>query len=357
MRRPLTPFWMGELDMREHDSGFDYKAELERFTARLVREIRSPRRRKHVKQEYAEHMDDIVYHRMLSGESEAAAFRAACEEIGEASKISELLAAVHNRDKMPGWVRFVLLLALGIGVLISYFAVNNYVYRTWVVFLAQLVLLVLCVFLAVAFIRLLACLRIRKKAIKKLKAYAKVNDLKLVQCANGYKSIFARQSCPEFYLETRRARYIISFWTTFWRIRHLRLLDVGLYTYSHYVGYAMLGGPGQMGGSYGMGRGFMLPIFREWAKKIGLPLWHTDLVEVPQGMHLIPKIEWEDKENPEKKNVRVLLLNPVPYKITGVEKGQPKPLGDDTTLGEWHIYSMTGLVSFLEGERISKGKL
>jgi len=327
-------------------SDFHFKEELLRYTTRLVAEIRSPRRRSAVRREYAEHIEDAVYERMLSGEEEAKAFRGACEELGDVSKIAALLGAVHNKDRMPSFVRPLIAASVAGALGLSYLFIQNTVYRTWLVFLLQIAILVASVFLLLLIIRIIACLRIRISAVRRLKKYARDNGLVLSKNANCYRSVFRAGTVPEITVETETRSYHLAFFPTFWRKKHLRLFDNGLYTYSSYVGYVML-----------YTRAFEITGVGALVGKQGIkyfPLLHSDMTEVPKGMHLMPKTDWESFERAEKENVRILLLNPIPLNVSGIEGGALRKLGDGTAFGGYVVYSMTGFISYLKGERIDQ---
>ena len=75
---------------------FDLTTSIALYTSRLCRGIRSRRERRETAREYAEHIEDSVYHYTLTGMTEEQAFNKACEDIGSAELCSELLCGVHN---------------------------------------------------------------------------------------------------------------------------------------------------------------------------------------------------------------------------------------------------------------------
>ena len=66
----------------------------------------------------------------------------------------------------------------------------------------------------------------------------------------------------------------------------------------------------------------------------------------------MPDIQWKPAEHPTKKNIHVLLLNPIPSNTYLVERGQARESGSCDHLGDLHIYSASGLISTLEGYRL-----
>ena len=86
------------------------------------------------------------------------------------------------------------------------------------------------------------------------------------------------------------------------------------------------------------------------------PLILASLENIPRGMSLFPKISWQAYESSEKKNINILLLNPVPLSVDAVKNGMLCKMNDGSDFLNMKIYSTSGLISFLEGERISRRK-
>ena len=77
------------------------------------------------------------------------------------------------------------------------------------------------------------------------------------------------------------------------------------------------------------------------------------MVEVEKGWRLLPEIPWEDFESQTKNNVKVFLLNPVPYKFLCIENGVEKNVQDGYNLSNFWVWSTEGFLSFLKGENLS----
>jgi len=75
---------------------FNLQTEIEKYVSKITMDIMSPRKKTQIKREYADHLEDSIYRYKLLGFDEQEAFRKACEDIGEVSKIRFLLAEVHN---------------------------------------------------------------------------------------------------------------------------------------------------------------------------------------------------------------------------------------------------------------------
>ena len=83
------------------------------------------------------------------------------------------------------------------------------------------------------------------------------------------------------------------------------------------------------------------------------PIFASEMVQLPHGVHMMPQIEWESLEASDKENVRVIMLNPIPFGIVGVQNGIEIKLGDDSLFCGNRIWSTSGMISYLEGVKIS----
>ncbi len=75
---------------------FNLKNEIEKYTSKLTANIISPRIKKQVKQEYADHIEDSVYRYTLQGLGEKEALIKACGDMGDVNKVKFLLSEIHN---------------------------------------------------------------------------------------------------------------------------------------------------------------------------------------------------------------------------------------------------------------------
>lgn len=325
--------------------GYALKDEILRYTHRLVADIRSSRKREAVREEYAAHIEDAMTAYMLGGMTEEAAFARVCEELGKPTMIAELLAVTHNRDPLPSFVKWLFLATAVLALALTYVLVDNRVLRAWIALVFQLSVLVLGIFGIYLSYRLLHALRARRGTLRKLRAFAEAHGLTLTVRKRGMRGLLAPTPYADVTLDTPARRYVLTLWGTLYGKRHLHLTDIGLYRYSAVIGYANLltrvhallhsGAPGA------------LPKGFEY-----FSIMHTDLVDVPRGMHLLPKVDFEEWEHPEKENVRVLLLSPVPFRTSALVGGRENELHDGDTFDGCTVYSTVGFLSYLNGERI-----
>ncbi len=330
---------------------FNLERETDRFTSRIVRGIRSPSRRAEVKREYTEHIEDAVYHYMIEGNTDKEAFRIVCDKLGDTSKIQELLSVVHNRDSFPKTVGILLcMLAAGIFTTV-YFLIKNDTFIAWITVILQIFsIIVICIALYFVW-RFITCLRIRRKSYQKIKKYAQKEGIVFRVNSNSYLSLIKKTVRPEWVLETDKKRYIISLWATVRKNKTLKLIDNLLYTYMDNVGYLYI----YTRNRYTHAQAGWSPFTPKDME--GIPLYASDMVQLPRELHLMPQIEWESLEKNDKENVRVLLLNPIPRDIVGIERGIFRNLGDDSLFCGIRIWSASGFISFLEGLRISEKEL
>lgn len=335
--------------MKEHrraSKDFDLTGAIERYSLHIVNDIRSHKKRRDTAKEYAAHLEDAVYEKMLSGLSEEEAFSEACGELGEATKLQEMLACVHNRDPLPSYVRY-LLIALGAGGLATlYFLIENTVFRRWMILFLQLTILGFGIWGAVCLVRLIRTYRRRRATLKKLRLYAKENGLLFLCRKNGYAGLFRPTTEAQVAIETPDRRYILSLWGTFHGKRHLHLTDIGLYMYTQVFGYANIWTRAYSffpGGHIALALPKGLTYFSAF---------HTELVDIPKGTHLLPKVDFTSMEHPDKENVHILLLSPVPFKTSALISGRENELLDGDMFDGAAVYSTVGFLSYLEGERI-----
>ena len=335
----------------------ELQAEIRRYGARVAYEIKSLRKRENVAREYAEHLEDAIYYRMLhDGMEEMEAFHDACAELGNVTKMQELLALTHNKDPLPTGVTFMLWLLGVVLVGSSYFWIDDYFYRSCLLAALDWCILGVLVFLLLQAGLYIRALRIRRKSYRQLKVYAEQNGINFIRHASSYRSIFTRTTEPEWILETEKERYILSLFATVKRRRELQLSDIQLYQYTKVSGFPMMFG--RTWSTFPViSSGCFDTIFR--IRTISIHTFGTgarpfdQTVRLPKGFHLLPDIDWKSAEHPTKTNIRVLLLNPIPMKVSALENGHIRKSGDADTVGDYRVWSASGLISYLEGVRIS----
>jgi hypothetical protein len=324
----------------------ELQSEIRRYSAHIAYEIRSKQKRDAVKREYAEHLEDAVYDRMIRlGLDEREAFKEACAELGNVAKMQELLALTHNKDPLPTGVTFMLWLLGAVLVGSSYFWIENESFRAWFIVLLQLSIFALGIVFLLRGRLYVRALFIRWRAYRQLKRYADSNGMHFFRRANSYRSIFTRTTEPEWVLETENERYIMSLFATVRRRRTLRITDAEFFEYEKNFGFSLAS----------FSHTFQYMNFATSKNGVATQNFffaQSGLSTLSQGKHLFPFIDWERAEHSTKKNVRVLLLNPIPFNLYLVEKGHARESGSNDDLGGLRMWSATSLIEHLETERL-----
>lgn len=128
-------------------ANFDLKRSIDAFTEILCRGISSPKVRREIAQEYAEHIEDEVYNLTLGGMSEEEAFCVACENLGPTENYRELLEDVHNvPELLPEEIEMLraerLKKAVGIAGSLAVIIALSFIFR-WIIIEAIAVVLVI----------------------------------------------------------------------------------------------------------------------------------------------------------------------------------------------------------------------
>ena len=336
---------MKRADNLHASEAFDLEESIIRYSNHIAADIKSKKRRRAVAEEYAAHIEDAVYHKMLGGASERDAFFAACEDLGEPMKIQEMLACVHNRAPLPSYVRWLVLGALIATIATLYFLIENTVFRAWVLLFFQLTLLGIAIWAAHLVYRAFRAFRRRRETLAKLRRFAENHNLDFAVSGSGYAGAFHPTSRADVTIDTPDTRYILTLWGTVHARRHLHLTDIGLYMHSQVFGYANV---------FTRVHSFFMPGFYTALPK-GLSyfsMFHTELTDTPRGTRLLPKVDWASKEIKGKKNVRIILLSPVPFKTSLLLSGREQEALDGDAFLDTFVYSTVGFLSYLNGERI-----
>ena len=321
----------------EEHSGFELQEEIKRYTLRISREISSKKKRKEVAREYSEHIEDAVYSRLMRGEDEKQAFAAACDELGDSTKIQEMLAVVHNKDRLPVYIKYAAIALVAVSLFSSYYFIEDRTYRSWLSFAVTLTAITASVYLVCLAFRYVRAFLIRRKSIRRLKVYAKDNGLRFLVNSNIYKSVFKKTDTPELIIESEKTRYIVSLWASIGSTTMLRLLDCGLYMYSKRSGFVFYTGHRRYYSYLARPKGFEM-----------FPLLLASLENIPRGMSLFPKISWQAYESSEKKNINILLLNPVPLSVDAVKNGMLCKMNDGSDFLNMKIYDESRCIFMIQ---------
>ena len=330
---------------------FDLNGALDRLAVRICREIRSKHRRERAIKEFRAHLEDAVEDIMRQGNPPEKAYAELEKSLGDTDKLSTLMASVHNTHHFPFGILLIVVLGAYIGRLIYlYYTIKDAISRDGIEFQLQLFAIVAAVVLVLFAAKWTRVIFKRASALRRLKKYVKKNGGAITRHNSCYKSLFTRLSVPELIVDMGERRYIISMWATNMRRRTLHLQDNGIYSYDKHFGY-MLASPGIAPHS-------RITFFRPKGMENDplFTFYHSEMMKLPEGAHLMPEIDFGSSFAPDKENIPVLLLNPIPLDVEICEEGRVRRLTDgDTlpaTLGNARLYSMSGLISLMEEIRI-----
>ena len=330
---------------------FDLNGALDRLAARICREIRSKHRRERAIKEFRAHLEDAVEDIMRQGNPPEKAYAELEKSLGDTDKLSTLMASVHNTHHFPFGILLIVVLGAYIGRLIYlYYTLKDAISRDGIEFQLQLFAIVAAVVLVLFAAKWTRVIFKRASALRRLKKYVKKNGGTITRHNSCYKSLFTRLSVPELIVDMGERRYIISMWATNMRRRTLHLQDNGIYSYDKHFGYMLV--------SPGIAPHSRVTFFRpKGMENDPLFTWyHSEMVKLPQGAHLMPEINYGEYFSADKVNVPIFLLNPIPLDVEICENGHIHRLAEGDTLpvslGNARLYSMSGLISLMEEIRI-----
>ncbi len=319
---------------------FDLSREIDRYAARICQDIRSGKKRREVKQEYVEHLEDATYRSMMRGMSDAEAFAAACDALGDMAGMQTLLAVAHNGDGLPRYLKWLCGGVAGAGVVAAYVLVQNEIVKAWLELFLTLAAIAVGVWLVLEAYTWLRAIRKRLDAKKRVKAYAKSNGLTFAEHASSLCSLFKRSATPEWVVETERRRYIISLLPTVRRLRVLHLHENGLYSYAKKGGFLLAAVPGNRLARLSN----PMPV-NLFGRYVG------SNIELPRGLYRTPEINYADHHSADKENAHILLLSPILLDIDLCEGGRIRKLSDGDRLpalyGDAQVFSASGFIGFL----------
>ncbi|MBQ4111411.1 MAG: hypothetical protein IJD38_01305 [Clostridia bacterium] len=330
---------------------FDLNGALDRLAARVCRDIKSKRRRERAISEFRAHLEDAAEEIMRQGNTPEAAYAELEESLGDTDKLSTLMASVHNTHHFP----FGILIGVAVagyiaGLLYLYFTVNEEIARNGLQFQLQMLAIIAIVALVLFVAKWTRAIAKRASALRRLKKYVKENGGTITRHNGCYKSLFTRVSVPELTVDMGDRRYILAMWATASRLRTLHLQDNGIYSYNKHFGYMLV--------SPGIAPHSRLPMFHPKGMENDplFSFYHSEMMTLPKGVHLMPEVRYGDCFSPDKINIPIFLLNPIPMNVEICENAHIHKVAEGDTLpasmGGARLYSMSGFISLMEEIRI-----
>ena len=281
---------------------FDLDRQIKKMSAQLTKDIRSKSEKSAVAREYEDHIYDAMQSYMLGGMREEAAFRAACDDLGDIDEIAVMLGDIHNQDNIPEDVRRENILRWSI---IGIVGVTLYglLLWAWDIFVLQMTILIVGIILAVNIIILSLAYHKRRRAMKSIRKYAKENGFRIQANRTVYTSILYAADKPSVILENDTQYIKVRFLATLHKNRVLHFLGRNVYTMSARVGMLAISTP--------FGVGFHAPPWRRF-----LP-WAGRTLEIAEeyAVDAIALPTLERRHDPRDKEVHeVLIFNPAPMR-------------------------------------------
>ncbi len=315
---------------------FDLGREIDRYATRIASDIRNRKKRLSVKEEYAEHLEDATDRYMKQGMTDAEAFAAACADLGSMAEMQTLLTVTHNGDGLPQWFSWFVggMMLVGLGG--AYCLAPWEPVRIWVGIAFGVAVIVGGVFLVREVALLIRAVTKRRSAKQRISRFAAERGMTVTQHKNPYVSLIKSTVTPEWVMESDRRRYIIHLFPTVHTRRILHLHESGLYTCPRRSMFFMR-----------LSRGSVF---------FPMGLSDTPAVEQSRGMFRMPPVAYADFHRPDKENVHIFLLNPVPYDGDICEGGHIRKIFDGDRLPERYgnafVFTASGFLAHLNAEKI-----
>ena len=326
------------------DRVFDLNGALDRLAARVCSEIKSEKRRQKATDELRGHLEDAADDFIRQGRSPEETYADIEKSLGDTDKLSTLMASVHNTHHFPVLLPYLAGVALIVVLISIYLATENEYLKAWLGVGLQLFAMAVIVVLALIAGNWIRAIGKRVSAIRRLRECVKEKGGTLTKHENFYKSLFGRIDTPELTVDIGNRRYIIYLWATVKRRRTLHLQDNGIYSYDKHFGY-MLATTGIAPWSR-----FFIP---KGMEKDPLFAWyHSEMIKLPEGAHLMPDVNYNELFVPDKSNIPVFLLNPIPLDVEICENSHIHRLGEGEklpeSLGGATVFSMSSLISTIK---------
>ena len=325
---------------------FDLNGALDRLAARVCREIKSKHRRERAIKEFRGHLEDAAEDIMRQGNPPEKAYAELEESLGDTDKLSTLMASVHNTHHVPVILPWLAGAAILGGLIYLYLTTENSNLQAWLGVGLQLFAIAAAVVLVLFAAKWTRAIGKRASALHRLQKYVDANGGTLIRRGNCYKSLFVRTAYPELTVDMGDRRYILSLWATVKRRRTLHLQDNGIYSYDKHFGY-MLAAPGIAPWS-------RVTFFRPKGMENDplFTFYHYEMMKLPEGAHLMPEVDYGSCYAPDKVNIPVFLLNPIPLDVEICENSHiHKIMEGDTlpdSLGSAKLYSMSSFLDDLK---------
>ena len=209
---------------------FDVNREIDYFVRNVCGGIRSKNKREAAREEIREHFEDAIYSKTLRGMSREKAFREACEDFGDPSKVKVMLALSNNRFSPEFFNEIILFLARAFLAYIVYYWVRGLVFLASADFVWYYYIPGILVLFGFQPFRYLGLFCSRLKFIAKLKKFAKEKNCKIELLSDPLLSLFKSSDICDIVMKANGECVCIKLLTFPKRSESLRFLDETLYS-------------------------------------------------------------------------------------------------------------------------------
>ncbi len=317
---------------------FDLKKEIALHTAWLVHDVRSRRKRKEIRRELSEHLEDAVYHHMMKGCSEREAFRIAAEELGEAKKIQRLFALVHNKTSSRLTHRLGMLFLIVIAAVLLRFIPKMdlpYTLQNWLILVSQLICISLSLVFVVSEYKYIRAFCKRIRLIGKVKKICREKQFPFHCTANAYKDFDNTSGEPSALIQANGKTIAIRF------VACLKKNDT--YTFTDAASFFTTNNANPVFISFSYPKSGLTPKTPEESR-----LYLPKVVRLKEDNYLkseTVRLESERKHSSDTQNI--LCIHPLPAKVQVVHTNRAEDIFDGDTFKGYTVYSGNGLCGLL----------
>ena len=351
----------------DYDGAQDFylDREIRRLTTHLTKDIRSKSEKNAVAREYEDHIHDAMQNYMLGGMTEADAFSAACEDLGDIDEIAVTLGDVHNVNRLSEefkkrfWVWknirriFVVVDILIVAVLsmmpvqfwnglpLPIFLFLQALFNISYLYFYVIMILGGLTFLVWGFRSIQAIIK-RIGALVKIKRYASRAGMRMHVKIGTITSIFMHPAKPAMILENDTQYFKVRFLTTVMRKRQLMFLGKNLYTVTKVQGGSFIS---------------PMAVSEEWMgfRPKNMEPMHRNVFVVAQLAVPIDAIAlptFECRHDPRGKTVKeILLFHPAPMAVQYQDGNKAVEISGGEEFDGVTMFGLSGFCKMLERMR------
>ncbi|MBQ7344245.1 MAG: hypothetical protein IJW53_05745 [Clostridia bacterium] len=320
------------------NSDFDIQKEIEAYAAHITHDIRPIKKRESIKSEFISHIEDAVYHYMISGLNEQDAFKRACDEIGDVEKIKRMLTIVHKKDKIST-VLFPIIYCFALIIAFLPFILSSvkidYILEQWINLISVVTAIALFCFTILKSYKYLRALFKRVSLIRKIKKICQQNNYCFSYDRNYYLSIFGKSSKHEMKIIGKEKTIYIKMFACLKRKDIYTLTSINSFFTSNNVNPIFVSYDYPSIGSV---------LKKESERKMYLPRFYQSRNNYVKEDSINPEVDAEIGADV----INILCINPISAKIEVVRTNRAEEVFDGDEFKGYIVYSGNGLCDFLK---------